>query len=223
MTRARALLTVGESDRVAFLLEQALAQWRGPAFVDLRTGRPRAARPVDWTSCAWRRRRCTSTRCCAAGAPREVLALAHSLVRAAPRCASVGGSSSSWRSTRPARRARRCAHCASSAAVLARELGIDPSPEMLALEQSILQQDPRLLVPQQRASTAQCPWQGLKAYDVDDTERFFGRDADVDACLAILRRGARSSPSWGPPGPASPRSCARACSRPCVAVATGSS
>lgn len=61
-------------------------------------------------------------------------------------------------------------------------------PEVVALEQSILRQDPSLLVPAARLVTARCPWQGLMAYDVDDAERFFGRDADVAACLAILAR-----------------------------------
>ena len=36
--------------------------------------------------------------------------------------------------------------------------------------------------------TDRCPWQGLMAYDVGDAEPFFGRDADVAACLAILAR-----------------------------------
>ena len=121
------------------------------------------------------------------GRPREVLAQAHELVRAAPLRErrwellvlaqyQTGAQGEALRSLRQLR------------AVLARELGIDPSPEMLALEQSILQQDPRLLVPPRSARAARCPWQGLMAYDVDDTERFFGRDADVDACLAILAR-----------------------------------
>jgi DNA-binding SARP family transcriptional activator/WD40 repeat protein/energy-coupling factor transporter ATP-binding protein EcfA2 len=187
VTRARGLLTVGESDRVAFLLEQALAQWRGPAFADL----------PDWAPARREADRLDELRLEAqemhvdamlrSGRPREVLALAQSLVRAAPLRErrwellvlaqyQTGAQGEALRSLRQLR------------SVLARELGIDPSPEMLALERSILNQDPRLLVPQQRAGTAQCPWQGLRAYDVDDTERFFGRDADVAACLAILDR-----------------------------------
>ena len=190
MTRARALLTVGESDRVAFLLEQALAQWRGPAFADLPDWPPgpprgRTARRAAPRGAGDARGRA----CCAAGGHARCWRW-RTRWCGPPRCGSVAGSFSSSRSTRPAPRARRCARCASSAAVLARELGIDPSPEMLALEQSILSQDPRLLVPQQRRrGGTQCPWQGLMAYDVDDTERFFGRDADVDACLAILAPG----------------------------------
>jgi DNA-binding SARP family transcriptional activator len=188
VTRARGLLTVGESDRVAFLLEQALTQWRGPPFADL----------PDWPPARRAAGRLEELRLEAeemhvdamlrSGRPREVLAQAHALVRAAPLRErrwellvlaqyQTGAQGEALRSLRQLR------------GVLTRELGIDPSPEMLALEQSILTQDPRLLVPQPRAGAAGCPWQGLKAYDVDDTERFFGRDADVVASLAILDRG----------------------------------
>ena len=188
VTRARALLTVGESDRVAFLLEQALARWRGPAYVDLQDWAPARREAGRLDELRLEAQEMHVDAMLRSGRPREVLALAHSLVRAAPLRErrwellvlaqyQTGAQGEALRTLRQLR------------GVLARELGIDPSPDMLALEQSILQQDPRLLVPQQRASTAQCPWQGLKAYDVDDTERFFGRDADVDACLAILDRG----------------------------------
>ena len=185
VTRARELLMVGESDRVAFLLEQALALWRGPAFPDL----------PDWPPARREAGRLDELRLEAqemyvdallrSGRPREVLAQAHAMVRAAPLRErrwellalaqyQTGAQGEALRSLRQLR------------AVLAQELGIDPAPEMLALEQSILQQDPGLLVPQPRRRTAQCPWQGLKAYDVDDTERFFGRARDVQSCLDLL-------------------------------------
>ena len=189
VTRARGLLTVGENDRVAFLMEQALARWRGPAYVDL----------PDWAPARREAGRLDELRLEAqemhveamlrSGRPREVLALAHSLVRAAPLRErrwellvlaqyQTGAQGEALRSLRQLR------------AVLARELGIDPSAEMLALERSILNHDPGLVVPQQQhEGAARCPWQGLLAYDVDDTDRFFGRDADVAACLEILSRG----------------------------------
>ncbi|HEX5861101.1 MAG TPA: BTAD domain-containing putative transcriptional regulator [Nocardioides sp.] len=188
VTRARALLTVGESDRVAFLLEQALAQWRGRAFADL----------PDWPPARREAGRLDELRLDAeemhvdallrSGRSREVLARAHDLVRSAPLRErrwellalaqyQTGAQGEALRSLRQLR------------GILSRELGIDPSPEMQALEQSILNQDPRLLVPQQRAGAAECPWLGLRAYDVDDAERFFGRDADVAACVEILSRG----------------------------------
>ena len=84
VTRARALLMVGESDRVAFLLEQALAQWRGRAFADL----------PDWPPARREAERLEELRLDAqemhvdamlrSGRPREVLAQAHELVRSAP-------------------------------------------------------------------------------------------------------------------------------------------
>jgi WD40 repeat protein/DNA-binding SARP family transcriptional activator/energy-coupling factor transporter ATP-binding protein EcfA2 len=188
VTRARGLLTMGESDRVAFLLEKALAQWHGPAFADLPDWPParRAAGRLEELRLEAQEMHVDAM--LRSGRAREVLAQTHALVRAAPLRErrwellvlaqyQTGAPGEALRSLRQLR------------AVLARELGIDPSPEMLALEQSILTQDPRLLVPQPRAGAAQCPWQGLKAYDVDDTERFFGRDADVAACLTILERG----------------------------------
>ena len=188
MTRARALLAVGESDRVAFLLEQALAQWRGSAFADLPEWAPARREAGRLDELRLEAQEMQVDAMLRSGRAREVLAQAQTLVRAAPLRErrwellvlaqyQSGAQGEALRSLRQLR------------AVLARELGIDPSPEMLALEQSILNQDPRLLVAQARSGAAQCPWQGLKAYDVEDTERFFGRDADVEACLAILDRG----------------------------------
>ncbi len=218
VTRARELLTVGENDRVAYLLEQALAQWRGPAFPDLPDWPParRAAGRLDELRLEAQEMQVDAM--LRSGRAREVLAQAHALVRAAPLRErrwellvlaqyQTGAQGEALRSLRQLR------------AVLARELGIDPSPEMLALEQSILKQDPRLLVPQSRAGAAQCPWQGLRAYDVDDTERFFGRDRTSPSCLddagpRLLRRPRGSvrlrqvvdHPRGRAGGPAPPRS-----------------
>ena len=185
VTRARELLALGESDRVAFLLEQALALWRGPAFVDL----------LDWPPARREAGRLDQLRLEAeemladallrSGRPLEVLAQAHAMVRAAPLREhrwellalaqyQTGAQGEALRSLRQLR------------AVLTQELGIDPAPEMLALEQSILKQDPGLLIPAPRPRASLCPWQGLKAYDVDDTERFFGRGPDVRSCLDLL-------------------------------------
>ncbi len=188
VTRARGLLMAGENDRVAFLLEQALEHWRGPAFPDLPDwppGRQAAGRLDELRLEAQELYVDAMLR---SGRAREVLAQAHTLVSAAPLRErrwellvlaqyQTGDQAEALRSLRKLR------------AFLARELGIDPSPEMLALEQSILEQDPRLLVRQPLAGAAQCPWQGLKAYDVDDTERFFGRDRDIQSCLNLLATG----------------------------------
>ena len=186
--RARELLALGEADRVVFLLEKALAVWRGHPFPDL----------PDWPPAQQEAARLVELRLeveemyvdalLRSGRPRDVLARGHAMVRAAPLRErrwellalaqyQAGAQGEALRTIRQLR------------AVLAHELGIDPSPEMAALEQSILQQDPDLLVPQRRGPAARCPWQGLKSYDVEDTERFFGRGRDVRACLELLEAG----------------------------------
>ena len=145
VARARELLAVGEADRVAFLLEQALALWRGPAFADL----------PDWPPARREAGRLEELRLEAeelhvdallrSGRPREVLAAAHAMVRAAPLRErrwellalaqyQTGAQGEALRTIRQLQ------------AVLAHELGIDPAPEWPALEQSILRQDPALMV-----------------------------------------------------------------------------
>ena len=61
--------------------------------------------------------------------------------------------------------------------LLASELGLDPGPELVALEQAILRQDPSLVAEAVRTEpSATCPYLGLVPYDVGDSEGFFGRD-----------------------------------------------
>ena len=221
VTRARALLTVGESDRVAFLLEQALAQWRGPAFADLPDWAParreagrldelrleaqemhvdamlRSGRPAR----CWRRR----TPWCV---PR--------------RCASAGGSSSSSRSTRPAPRARRCAHCVSSAPSWPGSSGSTRRRRCWPWSSRSSSRTP--------VSSSRSNGQRPHSVPGRDSRRTTsttpsGSSAATRTSTRASRSsaGVRSSPSWGRPAPASPRSSARACWRPCAAAATGSS
>ena len=71
--------------------------------------------------------------------------------------------------------------------VLAAELGIDPGPELVALEQAILRQDPELIadgVP--GVASPLCPYRGLVPFDVDDADGFFGRDLATGECLRRL-------------------------------------
>ena len=185
--RARELLAIGEADRVAFLLEQALALWRGPAFPDL----------PDWPPAQREAGRLDVVRQEAeemyvdalmrSGRARETLARGHAMVRAAPLRErrwellalaqyQTGAQGEALRTIRQLR------------TVLAQELGIDPSPDMLGLEQAILRQDVTLLAPDARVGQAQCPWLGLRAYDIDDADRFFGRSRDIETCLELLPR-----------------------------------
>lgn len=183
--RARELLAMGEADRVAFMLERALALWHGAPFADV----------PDWPPAQHEARRLGELlleveemyvdALIRSGRPRDVLARGHAMVRAAPLRErrwellalaqyQTGAQGEALRTIRQLR------------SVLAHELGIDPAPEMTALEQSILRQDVGLTAAPTVANSPTCPWQGLKSYDVDDTERFFGRDRDVQACLELL-------------------------------------
>ena len=55
------------------------------------------------------------------------------------------------------------------------------------MQRAILTQDPSLDRPAITAVNAACPYKGLEAYDVDDHDRFFGRDGHVAECLERLR------------------------------------
>lgn len=185
VVRARELLELGEADRVCFLLEHALGLWRGPAFTDLNEWAParREAGRLDEL-----RRDAEELLLDAqlrGGRAREALPRAHEMVREAPLRERrwellalaqyrTGAQGESLRSIRQLR------------SVLARELGIDPAPEIVALEQSILRQDPALQHDEAPVATATCPWQGLQSYDVSEADRFFGRETEIETGLAIL-------------------------------------
>lgn len=185
--RSRELLTIGEADRVAFLLEQALALWHGPAFSDLQDWPPAQREAGRLDVLRQEAEEMYVDALMRSGRPRETLARGHAMVRAAPLRErrwellalaqyQVGSQGEALRTIRQLR------------AVLARELGIDPSPDMLALEQAILRQDVTLVTQHAGVGQAQCPWQGLRAYDIDDADRFFGRGRDVETCLGLLPR-----------------------------------
>lgn len=70
------------------------------------------------------------------------------------------------------------------------ELGIEPSPELRRLEEQILLHDSRLQPRRTKRSTTAAvsgrnPFKGLRAFEVDDAEDFFGRDRLI---ADILRR-----------------------------------
>jgi WD40 repeat protein/DNA-binding SARP family transcriptional activator len=184
--RGRALAATGEAERAAVTFARALALWRGEPFADLERwspGRTEAARLDEL-------RRTTEEDLLearlAAGEHREVVAEAQSRVSEEPlrerrwatlalaeyRCGRQGDA------LRSLSRARR---------TLVEELGVDPGAELVALEQAILRQDAKLSATTVAvAVTAGCPYKGLAHYDVDDAESFYGRDAEVAACVERL-------------------------------------
>jgi DNA-binding SARP family transcriptional activator len=185
-SRAHELLTLGEPERAAHLAADALALWRGRPLGDLDgwdAGRIEAARLDEL-------RRDTEElyldAALRAGRFRDALAAAQARVAEAPlrerRWALLA--TAQYQAGRQGE-ALRTLHRART--VLATELGVDPGPELVALEQAILRQDPSLIAREAGPEpAATCPYPGLVAYDVGDADGFFGRDAEVAECLHLL-------------------------------------
>ena len=71
---------------------------------------------------------------------------------------------------------------------LVEELGLDPGPELSALERDMLRQDQALMVlPEPLAIGSASPYPGLAPFDVADAESFFGRETAVADALDRLR------------------------------------
>ena len=70
--------------------------------------------------------------------------------------------------------------------VLVDQLGVTPGPQLVELERSILEQHDSLMVAGPELVSAKCPYQGLASYDVADGDTFFGRAAEVAACVDRL-------------------------------------
>jgi WD40 repeat protein/DNA-binding SARP family transcriptional activator len=186
LARVQELEGLGEPARAVYVAEDALRTWRGRPLADLDGWEPgrREAERLEEVRCNLEELRLQAL--LHAGRWRDVLSEARTRIREVPsrerRWALLalaeyqGGRQADALAT--LREARR---------TLAVELGLDPGPELLALEQAILRQDPDLDPPPTPGKLDdRCPWQGLLAYDVDDSERFFGRQDDLRACLDRL-------------------------------------
>ncbi|SOC56883.1 BTAD domain-containing putative transcriptional regulator [Ornithinimicrobium cerasi] len=185
--RARELLAVGHADQAAYAVDEALALWRGHPLRDLEDwgpGRGEAQRLVELRLNAEELR---LDALLASGRHAQVLPEATLRVREEPlrehRWAVLARAH-----YQSGRQAEALATLRRAREVLADELGLDPGPELAELEQAVLQQDPILDVATAGVPTAVCPWPGLASYDVEDTDAFFGRDAELAECLGRLER-----------------------------------
>ena len=181
-------LELGEPERAAHTLAEALALWRGEPYVEL----------PDWEPAQIAAGRLAEMRLgveellldarLQAGDVQEVAALARARVAEAPlrerRWVILGVAQ--YRQGRQAdaldtvRRAR---------GLLAAELGLDPCIELAELEQAILRQDPSLLSDQVfRAASPECPYFGLPPAGVGDAERYFGREHELAGAVRALEQ-----------------------------------
>ena len=187
VTRSRQLLATGQPDRARFLSSRARSLWRGDPY-------PEAA---HWTEAAAEIDRLNELRrdvedldCEAAlalGQHHDVVAELTRLVGEEPdrehRWAMLA--LAQYRSGRQTdaldtlKRAR--AHLVAS-------LGVEPGPELSTLVGAVLRQDASLdpAPTMTRPDEEICPYPGLAPFEPEDSETFFGRDADVAACLRRL-------------------------------------
>lgn len=183
VARGQELLSLGEPDRAAFVIDEALNLWRGTPLMDVdgwRPGRAEATRLEELRLDTEELRVEAGLR---AGRFREVLTEAHRLAAAAP-LRERRWSQLALAQYQAGRQADALATIRRARRVLAEELGLDPGPDLATLEEAILRQDPSLIantaLPEPSATS---PYLGLVAYDVGDSDLYFGRDADVSDCL----------------------------------------
>ena len=184
--RAREQLALRAPDRALRTAEEALALWRGQPFDDVEgwdEARIEAARLGELRHEAEELRVDAALR---SGRHLEVLATARALVDAAPTRERrwellalaqyrSGSQADALRTLHEARRR------------LADELGLDPGPGLVALEQAILGQDDELRAPTVPSVVDDtCPWPGLLSYTVADADGFAGRDEEIEACVERL-------------------------------------
>jgi len=186
LSRAREFLALGEPDRALFAAEEALTLWRGRAFVDAEDWEPAQIEAQRLSELRMEAEELRLDAALRSGRHREVLGSARAAVEAAPTRERRWEllAIAQYRAGRQGD-ALRTLHAAR--AMLIRELGLDPGPDLVALEQAILRQDPGIAPPTTlpEASTS-CPWPGLLAYGMDDAEEFFGRDLETATCLRRL-------------------------------------
>ena len=186
----------GDREGARTEIERALGRWRGEPYEDFPYedfAQTERRRLVDARADALELRIETDLWCGRAGAvlsELEVLREQHPLrerfVEQQARAFYLSGRSSD--ALRSIDRYRR---------YIADELGLDPSPTLLRLEEQILLHDGRI---QPRAaggrdepagSRTSNPYQGLRPFGTDDAGRFFGRDALTADILRIIRQGQR--------------------------------
>jgi DNA-binding SARP family transcriptional activator len=188
VARGSQLLELGEPDRAAHALSEALALWRGQPFAEL----------PDWEPAKIASSRLQELRLGAEESLLEARLQSGDLLDAAAharaRVAEAPMRERRWvilglAQYRQGRQADALATVRRGRELLATELGLEPCAELAALERAILHQDPELQSGVAfRAASLECPYFGLLAAGMDDAERYFGREEELDHGLQALER-----------------------------------
>ena len=183
----RGFAATGEPDRAVTSYTRALSLWRGHPLNDVHRWGPgysEAGRLEEL------RRQLEEDRLEAmleAGEHKQVAAEAGALVAAEPlrerRWMILA--LAQYRCDRPSEALRSLMKARTE---LADETGVEPSQELVDLEDAILRQDPSLAVTRIANEVFDtCPYRGLAPYGEDDANSFFGRDREVALCLDRLK------------------------------------
>jgi DNA-binding SARP family transcriptional activator/WD40 repeat protein len=187
VARGRSFLALHEPERAATTFARALALWRGEPFHELAgwdPARAEAARLLEVRSTV---EEDLVEAHLAAGRADDAAARAGPLVAREPfrerRWALLA--TSLYRS---GRQADALAVLRRAARTLRDELGLDPGPQLADLERRMLAQDASLVdVPNRIGGASQtCPYRGLRPFDTEDADFFFGRDRAVAEAIARL-------------------------------------
>lgn len=186
--RASELRSRGDPERAVDEYRRALSLWRGTAYSAIPSWGPaviEAARLEEVRSKAEEELAAAHLDC---GEHYSVIASAEALVREQP-LRERRWSLLATALYRSGRQADALAALRAARGRFAEELGIEPGPELAALEGAILHHDPSLVPPPRGPqASADCPYKGLRPYGVEDGEVFFGRDADIAGVIARLDR-----------------------------------
>ena len=184
--RAHEALDGGDPERASYLVEEALALWRGRALTDVEEWEPGRVEAARLEGLRMEAEELFVEARTNAGHGAAVVESARSLVAQAP-----------FRERRwcllamalhqAGRQAEALAALRRARTMLGNELGLDPGPELARLEELLLRGDPSLDPVEGREVSGACPYRGLLPYDATDADAFFGREVDVEACLRKLR------------------------------------
>jgi DNA-binding SARP family transcriptional activator len=184
---AHGLAAVGEPERSALRLGEALDLVVGEPFIDLDGWEPGAAAAARVSELVRRAEEQLVAAWLAAGLYQEALtAAAEQVVREPLR--EQRWAALALAEYRAGRQGEALRAISRARKVLADELGLDVGPELVGLERSILAQDPHLAgpAPVEGWWAGGCPYRGLAAYDVNDGDWFFGRERETAECLGIV-------------------------------------